>query len=51
MEGAGEHLSGLCRVSTPGYPYLQTSHAHQRRHATGFHGSSAKRETGSRAAV
>ena len=31
IEGAGEHLSGLRRISTPGHPYLKTSHAHQRR--------------------
>jgi hypothetical protein len=31
IEGAGEHLSGLCRISAPGHPYLKTSHAHQRR--------------------
>jgi hypothetical protein len=30
MEGAGEHLSGLPRISTPGDPDLKTSHAHQR---------------------
>lgn len=27
MEGAGEHLSGLRRIPTPGHPYLKTSHA------------------------
>jgi hypothetical protein len=31
MEGAGEHLSGFRGISTPGHPYLKTSHAHQRR--------------------
>ena len=25
MEGAGEHLSGLRRISTPGRPYLKTA--------------------------
>src|ERR1700733_5043509 len=33
MEGAGEHLSGLPSISTPGHPYLKTSHAYQRRPA------------------
>jgi hypothetical protein len=27
IEGAGEHLSGLRRITTPGHPYLKTSHA------------------------
>ncbi len=31
IEGAGEYLSGFRRISTPGHPYLKTSHAHQRR--------------------
>ncbi len=31
VEGAGEHLSGLRRISRPGRPYLKTSHARQRR--------------------
>ena len=31
IEGAGEHLTGLRRVSTPGHPYLKTSHPHQPR--------------------
>jgi hypothetical protein len=31
IEGAGEHLSGLCRIFTPSHPYFKTTHAHQRR--------------------
>ena len=30
-QASREHLSGLRRISTPGRPYLKTSHAHQRR--------------------